>query len=53
MEDFIRTAEELYKQLDSKGTDKLDSVICSVVIHQLKEATSKSTDNPLSSVIGL
>jgi len=65
-EDYLKTANELYRQIDpSSKSDasgsqvadgrandgKADSVVCSVISQQLKEAVSKSANNLNGSVL--
>jgi len=50
--DFVKVAEELFVILDSKCTEQVDAVVVNAVVHQLREAVSRSSDGPAAYVHG-
>ncbi|XP_068688087.1 tubulin polyglutamylase complex subunit 1-like [Montipora foliosa] len=47
-QDFLKQAESLYNELDLSERGKADRRLCEVILCELKQAVTKTTDDPVS-----
>jgi len=47
-QDFLKQAESLYSELDLTERGKADKYLCEAILNELKQATVKTTEDPVS-----